>query len=1255
MTAEHAAGRTRVVAFHSHSGGIGRSCALANLSLILAAWGHRVLVVDTDRAAPSLHRYLAPFLPPSTTGSTGDPGRDGEPVRLACHFDDPDGSVDFLPRVPAAVRREDLLGRYDYVLIDVPAGAESVPLVGELADVVLLGFELDDAAIDATARHARDIRGCERGTAIRLLPVPMKVHQDAGTTLPQLLGKARLRLFWLLDDMPADRRWTYWDDIGVPYEPGYALDAGLAFLDEHPDRYNRLAHAYRRLAAEARGRSSPVGAGSVTAQTLERYRAAREVMASASAAVTVLHAPRDRYWAEWLADELRDMGRVATRRRIGEPVSGSQLLVVSGALLELLEGDERHRAASPPVPAPDGQDQDWLGVSIDGTRLPHNRFPALAHLDLAGKGAEQAREELASYYQLSPAPETWRQHRAHYPAARRDPAASPPAADGPCYGREDEIDQIRDHFTAGITPAPLTITGEPGVGKSRLALEYALRFAGYYDVVFRIQADSQHAVRAGLRELARTARIRPERPSGDAERDVLRHLVAGRDAPERWLLIYDGAQSPQALASLLPKTQPGPGRHVLLTGRTLVAQESGELPVRALPQRVAGVMLSDLVPGLLPGHAAWLAETLGGVPLAIQLAAAWLKGAIRQVLREGVSYATVTGNAVQELRTQLDSWFAEAGTSSDPVRAMTELLIRLLRTEPQGKAALVLGETCAFLAPSGMPDELFRSGGMIGQLAEVDNEIADPVVLQNVRQALVRLGFTPGGSVPGEPLRLHPRVREILRERMTPDDRQARSLSVTRMLAASVPLDVDDVSGHAELYSELLGHVEPSGAPLQTDDGVRRWLLGQVRFLWQQRTVPARQMAIDLAERLADHWAVSVSDGDEDHLLLRLRAQLAIVRRARGEFTVARALDADVLRKQRRVLGKGHLRTLMTAQSYGADLRLAGRFEEALNEDQSTWQALSDALGDDHPMTIVASSNMALAELMAGYPETALERQQVDVARCERLRSELPGQGAWILSHIGILQRELGRYDESHAVLADAKAEFDVLIDAGRVAPALSAVLFTDAGLAITQRRQGRPDERATRRTLRACRDTYGDLYPYVLALELSLAGDLHALERHSEAVERAEAARAGHQRMLGDAHPFTRICEVNLSGYALADGQHARALELSEAALAALRHDLTPGHLWTQAARVAHANALVADGHLDEALKLEESAHAEYRRQLGPGNRLAVTVAGNIADTRRSLAGPARVPAGHRPVRVPAIGQGKGGRHMIELDVPPY
>jgi MinD-like ATPase involved in chromosome partitioning or flagellar assembly len=61
-----------VITFYSYKGGVGRSFTLANVALLLARWGHRVLCVDWDLEAPGLHDYFRPMMSADPTGGVLD-------------------------------------------------------------------------------------------------------------------------------------------------------------------------------------------------------------------------------------------------------------------------------------------------------------------------------------------------------------------------------------------------------------------------------------------------------------------------------------------------------------------------------------------------------------------------------------------------------------------------------------------------------------------------------------------------------------------------------------------------------------------------------------------------------------------------------------------------------------------------------------------------------------------------------------------------------------------------------------------------------------------------------------------------------------------------------------------------------------------------------------------------------------------------------------------------------------------------------
>ncbi|MEU4739156.1 AAA family ATPase [Actinosynnema sp. NPDC023658] len=65
-----------VITFYSYKGGVGRSFTLANVAVLLARWGYRVLTVDWDLEAPGLHHYFGPVMSEAPEGGVIDLAED---------------------------------------------------------------------------------------------------------------------------------------------------------------------------------------------------------------------------------------------------------------------------------------------------------------------------------------------------------------------------------------------------------------------------------------------------------------------------------------------------------------------------------------------------------------------------------------------------------------------------------------------------------------------------------------------------------------------------------------------------------------------------------------------------------------------------------------------------------------------------------------------------------------------------------------------------------------------------------------------------------------------------------------------------------------------------------------------------------------------------------------------------------------------------------------------------------------------------
>jgi cellulose biosynthesis protein BcsQ len=1271
-----------IVTFYSYAGGVGRTGTLANVALILASAGNSVLVIDADLASPTLHRYLAAFLPP---GSSTAP-MSSQPIRLSCEFvggpDTSAGSIDFLGPLsdradsapgPAAggadarwrVDRKNLLGlSHDFVLIDSPAGVSDEVTEWTVAtpDVLVVGFGLSRQAIDGGAGQVRAVRA-QDPRRVRVLPVPMHVDTNAHGIVERMRAVARSQFDSLLHNLTDEERRRYWDEVEIPYQPDYSSEERLAALDDPGEQRDALVRAYRRLATDiAVAAGGVLAANPIPAPTRDRYRAARGPSTHAQTVTQVVHAARDRVWAEWIIAELNSSGLRGERLRADSAdaaaaiaTASSVLLVLSSDLTETLETPRSAALADMIARRSGSGNLVAFGAQIDDTPPP-SALSAINHVPLAAMSAVDTARKALRFLYFGTTAARFRE-RARPGAAPRFPGAGGgqpgrvsgvPPRDPAFVGREDVLDKVRDHHTSAGSRQPFVLAGPPGVGKTLAAIEYAHRFASEYDLVRLIPADSRQSVQEHLAGIGAELQVPKQ---GDAPTASLDRLQSA-DYDMRWLLIYDGADDPGVLAGLVPAKERG--GHVIVTSRQPGGEQAQTAALAPFRPTETRRLLAKLVAGITDSDIQRTAALVGNVPLAVRLAAAWMSEVASRLRDVAVAPADVVGEAVAEFVEQLERRLSsppgEAGppAGSDPLAATITLLLELLERHPQGAAGVRLLELCACLSPLGVSWQLLNSAALLAQLRAVDDALSDPVTLHNVVRSVARHGFLVPGQEPRVVVRLHRLIVESLRDRMPADRLRDRQTEAVHVLAAYAPtlFDPDDTTRNESTFAELQRHLEPSAAIDCVDEPVRCWLVDQIRYLWQTNEASTWAVAADLGQRLVRAWEAAVPSPSTDPLLLRLKVQLANVRRSRSEFTEAFQLDSHVLATQRAVLGLRHPRTLMTARGYAADLRMRGDFEDALLEDQSTWQAFRESLGDDHELTLAAASNLSYSLYLAGDPRQALSQAEANYRRWTQLPWSRPEEEAWARYDIGTFLRELGDLDRSHRELLDARAEFDALVGREKIRASHYLVLQARLGLAMTKRQRGEPTRPLTEQTLAAYRAAYGERYLGTLSCALALAADLHADGMHEAAARDATAAIVGLDRLFGADHPFTHICQVNIGSYARAAGDRKRAEEMSDAGWGGLARRLGSAHPWTLAAAVARANALVAADRLDEALAIEEATRRSYQGWLGADHLFTRSVESNASDTRLRL------------VAGPNVGtlRRTGGRARYEpgLDVPP-
>jgi transcriptional regulator with XRE-family HTH domain len=550
-----------------------------------------------------------------------------------------------------------------------------------------------------------------------------------------------------------------------------------------------------------------------------------------------------------------------------------------------------------------------------------------------------------------------------------------PARNPAFTGRDDLLAAVRERLQAGHAAVVQALYGMGGVGKTQLAAEYAHRFAGGYDLTWWIDAEQDGLIGDQVVSLGLALGCVPAGAGTGAVRAAVLAELRRRD---RWLLIFDNAQTPADVAPWLP----GGGGHVLITSRQRGWDEvATPIEVDVLTRAESIEMLQRRVPRLTETDADRLSAELGDLPLAIAQAAGFI-----------ADTGTLASQYLGLLRTRAGQLLDRSAPGSYPrsLAAATALIAdRLADHDP---AAAELASLCAFLAPEPIPEYLFTSavGLLPGELAA---RAADPLAW---RQTLAHMSRQSLARIDHRGLQMHRLTQAILRDRLTPVRAAATRRCTEAILSASDPGDPPSPDTWAR-WAQLMPHV--LAADLGATDSpalrelVRRvcWyliergdartardLMSNLRQQWRDRLGADHQHTLMAAHYLA--WALwelgryaESRDLNQDTLerhrsvlghdhpdTLNSAHNLAMDLRMLGDARAARDLDRHTLDRYRRSQGQDHLSTLRSASNLAADLRALGEARAARDLDQDTLERRRHVLGHDHPDTLSSAHNLAL-------------------------------------------------------------------------------------------------------------------------------------------------------------------------------------------------------------------------------------------------------------------------------------------------------
>jgi tetratricopeptide (TPR) repeat protein len=288
----------------------------------------------------------------------------------------------------------------------------------------------------------------------------------------------------------------------------------------------------------------------------------------------------------------------------------------------------------------------------------------------------------------------------------RQPRNLPFASLGSLFkGRDAFLDRLREGLVSDKDKRAVALHGLGGIGKTRLAVEYALRHASEYSALLFVSAETAERLNAGLAALAAPDIL--DLPQKDAPQDELRISAALKwlDDHPGWLMILDNVDDAIAAAAvekLLARLRAG---QVIVTGRisnfspAVRKLELGVLDIDAASAFLLERTLVDRDHSVDDAKLARvLATELAGLALGLEQAGAY-------IATERTGFARYLA-LWRERRETVLNWFDKDLISyNHEVGLVATWVTSVERLTPEGRRLL---ERLAYFAPEPIPDSLLN-------------------------------------------------------------------------------------------------------------------------------------------------------------------------------------------------------------------------------------------------------------------------------------------------------------------------------------------------------------------------------------------------------------------------------------------------------------------------------------------------------------------------------------------------------------------
>ena len=716
------------------------------------------------------------------------------------------------------------------------------------------------------------------------------------------------------------------------------------------------------------------------------------------------------------------------------------------------------------------------------------------------------------------------------------------------------------HGSATIVQ-PQAIQGLGGIGKTRLAIEYAWRHQDDFTAFLFVSANTPDDLDRNLAALCRPDCLdlrERQSPQQAEQRDaVIRWLQQNRG----WLLILDNVDTDggvRAAKALVAKLR---GGHVLITSRvTEWGRAVHPVALDVLPLDDAVALLHESAHAWRasrPGDAAqarMLAERLGCLPLALTHAAAYMQHhhqTFRAYLDDFERHFERLLAYVDDLAIEYETELAAEDKQAVPQETHTarKRIVKTLATTfflsfdhltPEAKAIL---QASAFLAPAPIPMAMFQQSpeavaALVGLWCEETSEVKMGHTVSDALAALARYSLI---SRSDGYFSVHRMLQEkIIRMRVPAERRDAWAHAVAILVARSAStvnphdpatwLGWEGLQPHAEQVWDNIKSSPHASEVANVPQALGLLCYGKGLY---DRGVTYAQHGLSLYE---------ASQGPEATETLLSLSSLADLQYKKRKFAEAEALFRRLVDGSVRVLGPTHQDTLMRRNGQALCIEMKDGFAASEPLYRATLADATTVLGENHPVTLDTADNFAGALLVQGQHAEAEPILRRVLAGKEQVFGENHWQTCITMNNLAIVLHALGKSTKAGDLYQLALVRMEKAIG-GEHPDFLRALANYGSFLAKTDRTTA---EDVYRRVLERRERRLGLEHPETLSSLNSLATLLSSKDDRTDLVALYRHFLEACDRELGPEHKTTAAVVTALSNllYQLADDAGAEPLD---------------------------------------------------------------------------------------------------------------